>query len=74
LRKTQKFLGQSNDDAKGEILAADLEQDGVRLSMPLVGRRHKKRLIQTASAAYRKLAALKPIKIRDLYVRWLSAQ
>ena len=63
LRQAQKSLGQLNDDAENATLAIALKRDGVRLSMPLLGRKHKKRLLRTAGAAYRKLAVLKPIGI-----------
>lgn len=62
LRQAQKALGQLNDDAKGQSLAAALQRDGVRASLPFHGRKHKKRLIERAAAAYRKLAALKPLR------------
>jgi len=61
LRKAQKSLGQLNDDAKGRSLANALQGDGGRPARPLRPRRREKRLLRTASAAYRKLAALKPI-------------
>jgi CHAD domain-containing protein len=62
LRQAQKALGQLNDDAKGQSLAAALQRDGVRASLQFPGRRREKRLIQRAAAAYRKLAALKPLR------------
>jgi CHAD domain-containing protein len=65
LRKAQKSLGQLNDDARSEMLAAAAGRDGVRLSVPHLGRGHQKRLIRTARAAYRKLAALKSVEIPD---------
>jgi CHAD domain-containing protein len=65
LRKAQKSLGQLNDDANGQALAIALERDGVRSSMPHLGRGRERRLMRTARAAYRKLATLKPIEIRD---------
>jgi CHAD domain-containing protein len=63
LRKAQRSLGQLNDDAENAALAIALKRDGVRLSMPPLGRGRKKRLLRTAGAAYRKLAVLKPIRI-----------
>jgi CHAD domain-containing protein len=63
LRQAQKALGQLNDDAKGLSLAVALQRDGVREALPLPGRRREKRLIQRAAAAYRKLAALKPLRV-----------
>jgi CHAD domain-containing protein len=65
LRKAQKSLGQLNDDANGQALAIALERDGVRSSVPSLSRRRQKRLVRTAARAYRKLAALKPSKIKD---------
>jgi hypothetical protein len=50
-----------NDDAKGQSLAAALQRDGVRASLQFRGRKREKRLIARAAAAYRKLAALKPL-------------
>jgi CHAD domain-containing protein len=63
LRQAQKALGQLNDDAKGQALAAALQRDGVRASRQFPGRRREKRLIQRAAAAYRKLAAPKPRRV-----------
>jgi CHAD domain-containing protein len=60
LRKAQKSLGQLNDDAEGRALAAALQLDGVRAPLQLLGRKHEQRLLRTAVAAYRKLAALQP--------------
>jgi CHAD domain-containing protein len=61
LRQAQKALGQLNDDAKGQSLAAALQRDSVRASLQFRGRKREKRLIARAAAAYRKLAALKPL-------------
>jgi CHAD domain-containing protein len=63
LRQAQKALGQLNDDADGQSLAVDLQQDGVRPSLQFYGRTREKRLIRSAVAAYRKLAVLKPLRI-----------
>jgi CHAD domain-containing protein len=62
LRQAQKALGQLNDDSKGRILAAALHRDGVRASLPSRGSKREKRLIEGTAAAYRKLAALKPLR------------
>lgn len=62
LRQAQKALGQLNDDVKGQSLAAALQRDGVRPSPQFRGRKREKRLIERAAAAYRKLAALKPLR------------
>jgi CHAD domain-containing protein len=64
LRRAQKSLGQLNDDARGQALAVALERDGVRSAMPRLGRGRERLLMQDASKAYRKLASLKPIKIK----------
>jgi CHAD domain-containing protein len=66
LRQAQKFLGQLNVDAKDQTLNTALERDSVRSSMPHLGRGRERRLMRNVSKAYRKLAALKPIKIQDL--------
>ena len=63
LRQAQKSLGVLNDDAENKTLALAMKREGVRLSMPLLDRRHKKRLVRAAGAAYRKLAVLKSIGI-----------
>ncbi len=60
LRKAQKSLGQLNDDARGHSLATTLKQGRIPTPLPLLGPKREKRLIRTAAAAYRKLAALKP--------------
>jgi CHAD domain-containing protein len=65
LREAQKSLGQLNDDAKGQALAAALKREGVRSSIPHLGRGPEKRLMRNTSKAYRKLAALKPIRNQD---------
>lgn len=62
LRQAQKCLGQLNDDAKGQSLAAALQRDGVRAPPQFAGRKREKRLIRGATSAYRKLAALKPLR------------
>ena len=52
LRKAQRTLGQLNDDAKGQSLAAG----GGHATLQF-GPKREKRLLRTAAAAYRKLAA-----------------
>ena len=59
LRRTQKSLGQLNDDARGHALASALEPEGVEATVQFLSDKREKRLIRTAAAAYRKLAALK---------------
>lgn len=58
LRKAQTSLGQLNDDARGHSLAVILEKEGIRAPLPFLGHKREKRLLRTAAAAYRKLAAL----------------
>ena len=57
--KAQKSLGQLNDDARGHALATALEREGVQATLQFLSDKREKRLIRTAAAAYRKLAALK---------------
>jgi CHAD domain-containing protein len=57
LRKAQKSLGQLNDDATAQSLAAALS---ARPFLPSLGPKSEKRLVRTTAAAYRKLTALKP--------------
>jgi CHAD domain-containing protein len=57
LRKAQRSLGQLNDDANGHSLAAALQRDGVPVPLQFLSAKREKRLIRTAAAAYRKLAA-----------------
>ncbi len=60
LRKAQRSLGQLNDDANSRSLAAALQRDGIPAApLEFLGPKREKRLIRTAAAAYRKLAALK---------------
>jgi CHAD domain-containing protein len=56
LRKAQRSLGQLNDDAKGHSLAAALRRKGAHVQF--LSQKREKRLLRTAAAAYRKLAAL----------------
>jgi len=58
LRKAQKSLGQLNDDANSQSLAAALQRDGVGEPLQFLGPKREKRLVRKAAAAYRKLAAL----------------
>lgn len=58
LRKAQRSLGQLNDDERGRTLAATLKRDGAHAPWHFLGLKREKRLLQTAAAAYRKLAAL----------------
>lgn len=66
LRKAQRSLGQLNDDARGQALAASLNGAGVDASNRFLDRKREKKLLQTASAAYRKLDKTKPFRSADL--------
>ena len=57
LRRAQRSLGQLNDDANGQALAAALQSNQVA-PMPFTGPKREKRLIRATAAAYRKLAEL----------------
>jgi CHAD domain-containing protein len=57
LRKAQKSLGQLNDDASAHSLAAALHRDGVHPPLQFLSPKREKRLLKTATSAYRKLAA-----------------
>ena len=59
LRKAQRSLGQLNDDERGRALAATLQHDGTHAPWDFLGPKREERLLQTATTAYRKLAALK---------------
>jgi CHAD domain-containing protein len=59
LGKAQRSLGQLNDGARGDALAAELEQKGVQTPLEFLKPRRKKRLLKKASKAYRKLERLK---------------
>ena len=58
LRKAQRALGHLNDDARSHSLAAALEREGVPASVQFLSPKRERRLMLTAAAAYRKLAAL----------------
>jgi CHAD domain-containing protein len=60
LRQAQKALGQLNDDAKGQTLAAAMQRDGAGARLRFPRRKREKRLVRSATVAYRKLAELKP--------------
>ena len=63
LPRVQKSLGQLNDDVKGRSLAATLAQGRVPTSLQDPDPKREKRLLRSAAAAYRKLAALKPLPV-----------
>ncbi|MCK1722555.1 CHAD domain-containing protein [Bradyrhizobium sp. 141] len=66
LRKAQRSLGQLNDDARGQALAASLNGAGLDASNRFLNRKREKKLLRTASAAYRKLDKTKPFRSSDL--------
>ncbi|RXH19472.1 CHAD domain-containing protein [Bradyrhizobium guangzhouense] len=66
LRKAQKSLGQLNDDARGRTLAASLDEALAEAGMRFLDRKREKKLLQTASTAYRKLNRAKPFRSSDL--------
>jgi CHAD domain-containing protein len=57
LRKAQKSLGQLNDDAQGQSLAANLKRHAGSPPIQFLDQKREKRLVRAAAAAYRKLAA-----------------
>jgi len=59
LSKAQKSLGQLNDGARGDELAAELEQKGVQTPVKFLKPKQKKRLLKRASKAYRRLGEIK---------------
>jgi CHAD domain-containing protein len=66
LRKAQRSLGQLNDDARGQTLAASLNGAGLDASNRFLNRKREKKLLRTASAAYRKLNKTKPFRSSEL--------
>ncbi|MBR0906735.1 CHAD domain-containing protein [Bradyrhizobium liaoningense] len=66
LRKAQKSLGQLNDDARGRVLAASLDRAGPEAGIRFLDRKREKKLLRTASAAYRKLDKARPFRSSDL--------
>jgi len=58
LRKTQRALGQLNDNERGQSLAAALRPDGVSVPLKFFKPKREKRLLRAAAAAYDKLDAL----------------
>jgi CHAD domain-containing protein len=59
LGKAQKSLGRLNDGARGDQLAAELEQKGIRTPLKFLKPKQKKRLLNKAAKAYRELGKLK---------------
>jgi CHAD domain-containing protein len=66
LRKAQKSLGQLNDDARGQTLAASLNEALPGAGIRFLDRKREKKLLRTASTAYRKLDKAKPFRSSDL--------
>lgn len=66
LRKAQKSLGQLNDDARGQTLAASLNEAVPEAGIRFLDRKREKKLLRTASTAYRKLDKAKPFRSSDL--------
>ncbi|UWU82619.1 CHAD domain-containing protein [Bradyrhizobium yuanmingense] len=69
LRKAQRSLGQLNDDARGQALAASLNGAGIEASRRFLNRKREKKLLRKASTAYRKLDKAKPFRSSDLAPR-----
>jgi CHAD domain-containing protein len=65
LRKAQRSLGRLNDDARGHALAASLNGAGLEASNRFRNRKREKKLLRTASTAYRKLDKTKPFRSSD---------
>jgi CHAD domain-containing protein len=66
LRKAQRSLGQLNDDARGQALAASLNGAGATTRLRFLDHKREKKLLRTAAAAYRKLDKAKPFRSADL--------
>lgn len=66
LRKAQKSLGQLNDDVRGQTLAASLNEAIPEAGLRFLNRKREKKLLRTASKAYRKLDDAKPFRSADL--------
>ncbi|QOZ78500.1 CHAD domain-containing protein [Bradyrhizobium sp. CCBAU 53351] len=66
LRKAQRSLGQLNDDARGQALAASLNGAGLEAGHRFLDRKREKKLLRKASTAYRKLDKTKPFRSSDL--------
>ncbi len=66
LRKAQKSLGQLNDDARGQALAASLNSAGAEAGIRFLNGKREKKLLRTASEAYQKLDKARPFRSSDL--------
>ncbi|TFV80628.1 CHAD domain-containing protein [Bradyrhizobium frederickii] len=69
LRQAQRSLGQLNDDARGQALAASLNGAGQEAGNRFLNRKREKKLLRKASTAYRKLDKAKPFRSSDLAPR-----
>lgn len=69
LRKAQRSLGQLNDDARGQVLAASLNGAGRDAGHRFLNRKRQRKLLRTAAAAYRKLDKARPLCSSDLAPR-----
>jgi CHAD domain-containing protein len=58
LRKAQRSLGQLNDNANAQSVAAALKGHDDRATLNFLSPKREKRLLRSAAAAYRKLGAL----------------
>jgi CHAD domain-containing protein len=65
LRKAQKSLGQLNDDARRQALAAAFGEDKADGSDLLLDAKQKKNLLRRAASAYDELAELEPLKVSN---------
>jgi hypothetical protein len=66
LRRAQRSLGQLNDDARGQALAASLNEAVPEAGIRFLDRKREKKLLRTAATAYRKLNKAKPFRSSDL--------
>lgn len=62
LRRAHRSLGELNDDAKGQSLAAGPGRDGIPSPLKPLGPKRKKKLIRKAARAYRKLADVRAFR------------
>lgn len=66
LRRAQKSLGRLNDDARGQTLAASLNEAVPEAHIRFLNRKREKKLLRKVSEAYRKLDKAKPLRSSDL--------
>lgn len=66
LRKAQRSLGHLNDDARGQTLAASLNEAVPEAGIRFLNRKREKKLLRTASKAYRRLDEAKLFRSSDL--------